>query len=161
GSVSSLLQDLRYSAGADGAAALADSEAEAFLHGDGLDQVHRHLRVVAGHDHLDALLQLDVAGHVRGADVELRTVAAEERRVTAALVLREDVDLGLEVSVRRDRAGLGQHLAALDVVALNTTKQTADVVTRLALVKQLAEHLDAGAHRLAGVLDADDFDFVA
>src|SRR6185503_10203116 len=52
-------------------------------------------------------------------------------------------------------------LAALDVVTLNTTEQAADVVARLALVQQLAEHLDTGADRLAGLLDADDFDFVA
>ena len=33
------------------------------------------------------------ARHVRRPEVELRTVAVEERRVTAALVLRQDVDL--------------------------------------------------------------------
>src|SRR4029077_17382881 len=44
---------------------------------------------------------------------------------------------------------------------LNTTEQTADVVARLALIQQLAEHLDTGADRLAGLLDANDFDFVA
>src|SRR4029078_389299 len=76
-------------------------------------------------------------------------------------VLGEDVNLGLEVGVWRDRAGLGQDLAALDVAALNTTEQTPDVVARLAPIEQLAEHLDTGADRLAGLLDADDFDFVA
>ena len=69
-----LLDDLRDPAGANGAAALADGEAQALLHGDRLDQVDRHLGVVAGHDHLGALGQRDDAGHVRGAEVELRTV---------------------------------------------------------------------------------------
>ena len=32
--------------------------------------------VVAGHDHFDALGELDGAGHVRGAEVELRAVVA-------------------------------------------------------------------------------------
>ena len=61
----------------------------------------------------------------------------------------------------RDRAWLGQHLAALDVVALDAPQQAADVVARLALVEQLLEHLDAGDHDLAGGLDADDLDLLA
>jgi hypothetical protein len=38
-----------------------------------------------------------------------------------------------------------QHLTALDVLALGAAQQRADVVARLALVEQLAEHLDARA----------------
>ena len=101
------------------------------------------------------------AGHVGGAEVELRAVAGEERGVTAAFFLGQDVDLGLELGVRRDRAGLGQHLAALHVFALDAAEQHADVVAGLALVQQLAEHLDAGDDGLAGWPDADDLDFVA
>ena len=66
------------------------------------------LDVVAGHEHLGAAGKLDAAGHVRRAEVELRPVAGEERRVTAALFLGQDVDLGLELRVRRDRAGLAR-----------------------------------------------------
>ena len=62
--------------------------------------------VVAGHDHLGAFLQLHDAGHVGRAEVELRAVVGEERRVAAALFLGQDVGLGLELGVRRDRAGL-------------------------------------------------------
>jgi hypothetical protein len=40
---------------------------------------------------------VDDAGHVGGAEVELRTVVVEERRVTATLFLGQDVDLGLEL----------------------------------------------------------------
>jgi len=63
--------------------------------------------------------------------------------------------------VRLDRAGLAQHLAALDVLTADAAQQRADVVARLALVEQLAEHLDAGDDGLLGVADADDLDFLA
>src|SRR5690606_11372761 len=42
------LDDLRDPTGADGPATLADGEAEALLHGDRLDELDRHLGVVAG-----------------------------------------------------------------------------------------------------------------
>src|SRR5204863_2031296 len=51
--------------------------------------------------------------------------------------------------------------AALDVLALDTAKQQADVLAGTRLVEDLAEHLDTGAdglHRLR--LDADDLDFL-
>src|SRR5690348_1526254 len=86
-----LLDDLGDAAGADGAATLTDGEPEALLHGDRLDQLDRHLGVVAGHDHLGAGGQGHDARHVRRPEVELRTVVVEERRVPATLVLREDV----------------------------------------------------------------------
>src|SRR5580704_509187 len=92
-----LLDDLRNPTGADGPAALADSEAQALLHGDRLDQVDLHLGVVAGQHHLGALRQVHHAGYVRGTEVELRAVVVEERRVPAALVLRQDVDLRVEL----------------------------------------------------------------
>src|SRR5512133_4335154 len=92
-----LLQDLRDTARADGAAAFADSEAQALLHRDGADELASDLDVVAGHDHLGALGQVRHAGHVGGAEVELRTVAVEERGVTAAFLLGQDVDLAEEL----------------------------------------------------------------
>src|SRR4051812_36561558 len=111
-----LLHDLRDAAGAHGAPALADREPQALFHGDRRDHLDGHLDVVPGHDHLHALGQVRGAGHVGGAEVELGAVAVEERRVAATLVLGQDVDLGLEVGVGGDRAGLGEHLTALDVV---------------------------------------------
>ena len=63
--------------------------------------------------------------------------------------------------MRGDRARLAQHLAALDVFTADAADQRADVVAGLALVEQLAEHLDAGDDGLLGVLDADDLDFLA
>src|SRR4051794_5285206 len=154
-----LLDDLDDATGADGATALADGEPQALFHGDGLDQLHLHLGVVTGHDHLGALGQRDDAGDVRGAEVELRAVVVEERRVPAALVLAQDVDLRLQVRVRRGRARLYDDLAALDLLALDAAEEQADVLPGLALVEELAEHLDAGDRRrhLLG-LDADDVD---
>ena len=42
------------------------------------------------------------ARHVRRPEVELRTIPHEERRVPAAFFLRQNVDFGLELRVRRD-----------------------------------------------------------
>src|ERR1700737_3484257 len=153
-----LLDYLGGHAGADRAAALADGEAHLLFDGNRRDELDLHGDVVARHHHLGALGQLDLSGHVRGPDVELRTVTLEERRVPAALLLGQDVDLRLELRVRLDRAGLGQHLAALDLLALDAAQQAADVVAGLAGIQQLVEHLDAGDHRLAGVVDADHLD---
>src|SRR5262249_43834904 len=134
--VNQLLEDLHDLAGADGAAALANGEGQALLHGDRLDQVDLHLGVVTRHDHLGALGQLDDAGDVRGAEVELRAVVLEERRVPATLVLGQDVDLRLELGVRGVGARLDEHLAALDVLTLDATQQQADVLARATLVEQ-------------------------
>ena len=54
--------------------------------------------------HLNAFGQGDDAGDVGGTEVELRTVVGEERRVTAAFVLGQDVDLALELGVRGARS---------------------------------------------------------
>src|SRR5579859_7469781 len=123
-----LLRDLGDDAGADGAAALADGEVQALFDRHRLNQLHLHLDVVAGHHHLDALGEADVAGHIGGADVELRPVALEEGRVPAALLLAQDIDLGGEARVRADGARLGQHLPPLHLGALNPPQQAAGVV---------------------------------
>src|SRR5690606_10145107 len=156
-----LLDDLGDLAGTHGAATLADGELQALLHGDRLDQLDGHGGVVAGHDHLGALRQGHDARHVRGAEVELRAVVVEERRVPAALVLGQDVDLALELGVRGDRARLHDDLAALHLLALDAAQQQADVLARTTLVEDLAEHLDTGDRRLLRLLaDADDLDLL-
>src|SRR5205085_9262129 len=55
----SLLVDLDDPPGADGPATLTDGEAEALLHGDGLDELDVDRRVVPRHDHLGAIGGLD------------------------------------------------------------------------------------------------------
>src|SRR5215216_6724968 len=86
-----LLYDGGYDAGTDRAAALADGEAQLLLHGDRRDQLDRHRNVVARHHHLRALRQRHHTRHVSRAEVELWAVVGEERRVPAALLLRQDV----------------------------------------------------------------------
>src|SRR5262249_21400494 len=117
-----LFDDLGHDPRADRAAALPDREPQSLVHGDRLDQLDLHLDVVTWHDHLRTFRELGDAGDVGGAEVELRPVPGEERRVTAALLLLEHVDLGLELGVRRDRVRLAEHLAALDLLALSTAK---------------------------------------
>src|SRR3954454_23891401 len=154
-----LLEDLRDATRTHGPATLADGEAQALLHGDRLDQHDAHLGVVARHDHLRALGEGHDAGHVRGAEVELRAVVVEERGVATTLVLAQDVDLRLELGVRGGRARLHHDLATLDVLALDTAQQQADVLTGTRLVEDLAEHLDAGDGRRGDLgVDTDDLD---
>ena len=109
-------------------ATLADSEAQALLHRDRVNEVALDGDVVARHSHLGALGQLNGAGHVSGTEVELRTITIEERGVTAALLLGQNVDLTGELGVRGNGTGLAENLAALNLLALDTTEQDTDVV---------------------------------
>src|SRR6185312_16744550 len=158
---SDLLDDLADGASADGPAAFADGEPEALLHGHRRVQRDLQLDVVARHHHLRALRKLRRARHVRRAEVELRPVAVEERRVTSAFFLRQHVHLALEVRVRRNRTGLRQHHAALHIFLRDAAQQEASVVARQTLVQLLLEHLDAGADRLARLAEADDLALLA
>src|SRR5262249_26978380 len=81
-------------------------------------------------------------------------------RVTATLLLLEDVHLRLQLLVRLDRARLREDLPALDLLTLGAAEQRADVVASLTLVEQLTEHLDARDDRLLRVAEADDLDFL-
>src|SRR5262249_42340215 len=114
----SLLDDGGDDAGAHGAATLADGKAQTLVHRNRRDQLDLHRHIVARHHHLGAARQLHNSRHIRRPEVELRTIVREERRVPTALLLRQDVGLRLELRVRRDRARLRQHLAALDLLAL-------------------------------------------
>src|SRR5690606_13656772 len=99
-------------------------------------------------------------GHIRGAEVELRTVTLEEWRMTATFVLAQDIHLSLELGVRGNRTRLGQYLAALHILTLGTAQQHTHVLARTTFIKQLAEHLNTGAGGLGGVLQAPDLDLV-
>src|SRR5271166_4979278 len=160
------LQDLHHDAGTDGLATFADGEPEAILHGDRRVQLDGHLDIITGHAHLGLAAVFrqqveDRAGHVGGADVELGTVALEERGMTTPFFLAQDVDLGLELGVRRDRAGLANDLPAFEIVFLHTAEQDTDVVTCHALVERLLEHLDPRDRRGLLGAEADDLDGVA
>src|SRR5256714_1921366 len=150
----SLLDDLRHDAGADRLAALADGKAKPLLHRDRRDQRHHHLHVVPRHHHLGALRQLDRAGDIGRPEVELRPVVVEERRMPPAFFFAKDVDLALELGVRRDGTGLGEHLAALDLFSFRSSEENADVVARSPIIEELAEHLhdDGRAGDNVGIL---------
>ena len=81
------------------------SETQTFLDSDLGDQLNVHLNVIARHAHLSALGQGDNAGNVSGTEIELRTIVVEERGMTAALFLLQDVNLTMEFGVRMNGAG--------------------------------------------------------
>ena len=142
--------------------AFADGEAETLFHGDRADELDSHLDVVARHDHFNTFRQFDRARNVRRTEVELRTIALEERGVTAAFFLRQDVDFALEVGVRGVIVpGLARTWPRSTSSRFVPRRKDTDVVTGFAFVQELAEHFDARAGRLRRRLDTDDFDFVA
>ena len=156
-----LFNDRNNSAGANGTAALADSEAETLLHSYGMNQLNGHLNVVARHAHLSSLGKLANAGNVGCSEVELGTIVVEERSMTAALVLGQYVYLSGKLVMALNGTGLAKALASLDLRSLNATQQSADVVASLSLVKQLTEHLDTGNNGLAYILmDTNDLNLV-
>ena len=128
----------------------------------GTISVDLHRDVVARHHHLGAFRQRHHAGHVGGAEVELRTVVGEERRVAAALLLGQDVGLGLELGVRLDRARLAQHLAALDVLALRCRAAAQPTLSPAwpwsSSLRNISTPVTTVFVRRA---DADDLDFLA
>ena len=82
--------------------------------------------------------------------------------MAAALVLRQDVNLALELGVGVDGLGLRQNLAALNAIAVDAAEQDADVVTSLSEVQQLVEHLDARHDGLLSLVgQADNLNFLA
>ena len=134
-----LLVDSDYSAGAYGSAALTDSEAETYLDSDRSDKLNVHLYVIAGHAHLCALGKRNGTGNVSGSEIELGTIVVEERSMTAALVLGQNVNLAAELGVGVNGAGLRKNLTSLDLGSLNAAEQNAYVVACLSIVQRSEE----------------------
>src|SRR6266567_7766951 len=65
-----------------------------------------------------------------------------------AFLFGQDVHFALELRVRRDRLRLRQHHPPLHLVLLHPAQQEPDVVPRLPLIQQLAEHLHPRHHHL-------------
>ena len=82
-----LVDNLGDYAGANRPAALSNSESQLLVKRHRHDQLDVHLDVVARHNHLDAIRQLDLTSYVGRPDVELRLVSVEERSMPTALVL--------------------------------------------------------------------------
>ena len=112
-SVELLCDDLRHDSCADSLASFADGEALLVFESDRSDELDLEGNRVARHDHFHFFRESHFAGDVRGADVELRLVASEERRVAAAFFFLQDVDFCLEFGVRLDGARLGKNLTAV------------------------------------------------
>src|SRR3989338_3482629 len=153
--------NFRDDAGADRLAAFADSEVLFLFERDRGGELHFEGDRVARHHHLLPLRERHLARHVRRADIELRLVAREERRVTTSFVLAEDIHLSVKVGVRRDRTDLCEYLTAVHVFFLGAAQENAGVVACLTFLELLVEHLDAGDSRLRRRLDADDLNFLA
>src|SRR3569832_798651 len=80
-----LLEDLRDDACTDGTATFADGEADLLFHGDRLNEFDGDRDVVARHNHFRAFGELDGARDVGRAEIDMRTIVREERRVAATL----------------------------------------------------------------------------
>src|SRR5690554_4786837 len=151
--------DLGNHAGTNGTTTFANREAQAVFHGDRSDQRNVQLDVIARHDHFHAFRQFAGTGHISGPEVELRTIAFEERSVTTAFILAQHVHFSFKLGVRLDGARLGQNLTTLNVFTLGTAQQYTNVLTSTTFVQQLAEHLNTGAGGLGGITDTNNLDF--
>src|SRR3990167_2499780 len=153
-----LLDDLGHDASADGTTALTNGETQTFFHCDGFDQGNGHLNVITWHYHFNAFRQFAVTGHVSGTEVELWTVAFEERSVTTAFFFAQHVHLSGELGVRLNRTRLNQNLATLNVFTFGTAQQHAAVLASTTFVEQLAEHFNTSTGGGDGVFQTNDFD---
>src|SRR5271157_6188212 len=142
------LQNFGNRTGPHRVSALADGEAQPFLHGDGRDQRNLQVHVIPRHHHLRPFRQRRHSRHVRGAKVKLRPVPREERRVPPPFFLGQDVHRRFELGVGRDRPRLRQHHPPLHFFLLRPPQQHPDVVPCLPFVQQLLEHLYARHHPL-------------
>src|ERR1700681_3352232 len=80
--------------------------------------------------------------------------------MSPTLFLGQHVDLGVELRVRRDRSRLGQHHSTLHVLLVDTAEEESNVVTSLAVVQKLPEHLDASDDGLLVRVKPDQSDFL-
>ena len=86
-----------------------------------MDELNGHLDVIARHAHLGAFRKVDHAGNVGGSEIELRTIVVEERGMTAAFILGQDVHLSGELGVAGNGARLRDDLSANDARTVDTT----------------------------------------
>src|SRR5579884_3173693 len=158
---SPLLQDLGNRPGAYRASAFPDRKPQPLLHRHRRKQLNLQRDVVSRPHHLPPRRQVRHSRHVRRPEIKLRTVPIEERRVPRSLFLRQYVHLGLELRVRRNRTGLGQHHPALHLVLRRATQQQPGIVSSQALVQLLLEHLYTRDYSLSGLAEAHNLHFLA
>src|SRR5471030_2361402 len=75
-----------------GTATFTDCETQTIIHRDWMDQGHYHVDVITWHYHLYAFWQFDGTCHVSCTEVELWTVAFEERSMTAAFIFAQNIN---------------------------------------------------------------------
>ena len=156
-----LLDDCSNSTGTYGSAALTDSETETLLHSYRMDQLDRHFYVITRHAHLGTSREFANACNVSCSEVELRTIVVEERCMTATLVFCQNVNLSCKFLMALYRTRFYKTLTSLDLCSLNTTKQSADVITSLSLIQELTEHLDTSYNCLTSLFtDTNDLNLV-
>src|SRR5579884_2142567 len=73
-----LLRDLCDNPCTNRAAAFANCETQARIHGDRGDQLDTEIHIVPGHHHLGALGKLYFTSDVRRPEIELRTIVGKE-----------------------------------------------------------------------------------
>ena len=129
-----------------GTTTFADSETKTYVTCYRVNQIHLDGHVVTGHHHFHTLRQLDFAGYVERADVELRTIVIVERRVATAFLFLQDIYLSLEFGVGFHFTRVRDHHTTFDFVFVDTAKQQTYVVTCLSFVQDLAEHFHTGNH---------------
>src|ERR1041385_303323 len=156
-----LRDDFVNRAGADRSAAFTDREPQSLLQRHRRDQLDHQVHVVSRHHHLRPFRQLRRSRHVRRPEIKLWPVSLKERRVPPSFFLRQHVDRGLELRVRRNRSLLRHHLSALHFFLLRPSQQQPDVVSRLPFVQQLLEHLHARNHCIERRLESHDLHLFA
>ncbi len=95
-----LLGNLGYYTGADGASAFANSKAQTLFHGNRGKQLHFESNCVARHYHFFVGRKFNFAGDVSRAEVELRLVTLEEGGVAATFFFGKHVDFSVKLGVR-------------------------------------------------------------
>ena len=122
-----------------------------------MNELNCHLNVITRHAHLYSLWKIALTCNVCCSEVELRSVVVEERCMTSTLVLGKDINLTLEVLMACYCARLAENLSSLDLVTVDTTEKSSDVITSLSLIKKLTEHLDTCNDSLLNLfLDTND-----
>src|SRR5699024_2477523 len=154
------LVDLGHAARTNSAATLTNSETQTLIHSDRRNQLNRNRSVITRHTHLHTLRQADRTGHISRTEEELRTIIRKKRLMPPTLLLSQHIHLGIELTMRRDRTGLTQHLTPLHILILGPTQQRTDVVPRLTLIEHLAKHLDTGTDRLLSRTNTDDLHLI-
>ncbi len=120
----------------------------------------RRLERQAGMTLAEIVAEVQHAGHVRGADVELRAVPRTHRCAPTALRRRQEMQRGGEALVRGQAAWRGEHLATPHLVTTDAAQQHRRVVAGLSGLHRLAEGLDAGDDGLHRRAQPDELDRV-